>query len=144
MGLRSSEAFCRFVLDQLEPLDVLPRGMFGAIGLYCRGAFFGIIANDTLYMKVDDSNRAMYEREEASRFKPFPNRPASMNYYAVPLAVLESAPQLLRWARLSVRIASAPEGTNGGRRRRIAAAPAPAVWAPRPRQNRRLRKTPES
>ena len=48
-----------FVLDQLDELgDVVPRAMFGGVGLYCRGVFFGIMARDVLYLKVDDRNRA--------------------------------------------------------------------------------------
>ena len=35
--------------------------MFGGVGLYHRGVFFGIIAGDTLYLKVDDTSRREYE-----------------------------------------------------------------------------------
>jgi TfoX/Sxy family transcriptional regulator of competence genes len=38
-------------------------------------------------------------------FKPFPNRPTMMKYYAVPIDVLESAPELAIWARKSVAAA---------------------------------------
>ena len=56
-SLKVSEPFKSFVLDQLEELgDVAPRSMFGGIGLYCRGVFFGLIASDVLYLKVDDTN----------------------------------------------------------------------------------------
>jgi DNA transformation protein and related proteins len=96
-------AFKTFVLDQLEDLgDVTPRSMFGGVGLYHRGIFFGIIAGDVLYLKVDDTNRPDYERAGAQPFKPYPNRSGTMRYYAVPLEVLESGIELVAWARKAV------------------------------------------
>jgi len=94
------------VLDQLEELgDVMPRSMFGGVGLYHRGLFFGIIARDVLYLKVDDSNRPDYEGAGCAPFKPYPDRSGTMRYYAVPLEVLESAMELASWARKSVAAA---------------------------------------
>ena len=105
-SLKVSPAFKSFVLDQLEELgDVMPRSMFGGVGLYHRGLFFGIIARDVLYLKVDDSNRADYERAGCAQFKPYPDRSGTMRYYAVPLEVLESAMELASWARKSVAAA---------------------------------------
>jgi DNA transformation protein len=49
------------VLDQLAEVGAITsRAMFGGV-LYCRGVFFGIIARDVLYLKVDDANRPDYE-----------------------------------------------------------------------------------
>ena len=102
-----SEAFRRFVLDQLEELgEVDDRSMFGGVGLYHRGVFFGIIARDTLYLKVGDANRGDYERAAMAPFTPYPGRPGTMKYYAVPVAVVESAPELASWARKAIAVAS--------------------------------------
>jgi DNA transformation protein len=101
--MRVSDGFKSFVLDQLDELgEVTPRSMFGGVGLYRAGVFFGILAADVLYLKVDDANRPDYERAGAKPFKPYPNRPGTMQYYAVPLDVLESAPELIAWARRAV------------------------------------------
>jgi DNA transformation protein len=107
-SLRVSTGFKAFVLDQLEELgEVTPRAMFGGVGLYHRGVFFGLLARDTLYLKVDDSNLADYERAGMEAFTPYPGRKSkgTMKYYAVPLEVLESAPELAEWAKKSVRVA---------------------------------------
>ena len=96
------------MLDQLEELGgVTPRSMFGGVGLYHRGVFFGILARDTLYLKVGDSNRADYERAGMKPFRPYPDRSGSMNYYAVPLDVLESAPELAIWTAKAIAVARA-------------------------------------
>jgi DNA transformation protein len=53
--LAVSAGFEELVLDNLRDVGVvIDRSMFGGIGLYCRGLFFGIIAADVLYLKVDD------------------------------------------------------------------------------------------
>jgi DNA transformation protein len=104
--LRVSDSFKRFVLDQLEEVgEIQPRAMFGGIGLYHRGLFFGIVAGDVLYLKVDATTRLDYERAGTGPFMPYPERGGTMQYYAVPLEVLESAPELARWVRRAIAVA---------------------------------------
>ena len=98
--MRVSPGFVRFVLDQLQELGgVSARSMFGGTGLYQDDVFFGIIARDVLYLKVDDTNRADFVAAGSRPFQPYPDRAASLRYYAVPLGVLESAADLCAWAR---------------------------------------------
>src|SRR5258707_14900725 len=88
--LTVTDAFKMFGLDQLEELgDVPPRAMFGGVGLYYRDVFFGIIARDVLYMKVDDVNKPDYDRAGMRRFMPYRDRAgtAGMRYYAVPTRI---------------------------------------------------------
>jgi DNA transformation protein and related proteins len=109
-SLKNSEAFKTFVLQQLADLDdVVSRAMFGGIGLYARGVFFGIIARDTLYLKVDDITRPDYERAGSRPFKPYRDRAGTMQYYAVPVDVIERTLELTDWARKAV--AAAKRGT---------------------------------
>ena len=104
--LKVSASFRDYVVAQLEELgDVTPRAMFGGIGLYRSGVFFGIIAGDVLYFKVDDGNRRDFEGRDAQPFRPYPDRP-SMKYFAVPVDILESAHDLAVWARKSLRAAT--------------------------------------
>jgi DNA transformation protein and related proteins len=112
-SLKVSAPFKAFVLDQLEELgDVVPRSMFGGVGLYCRSVFFGIIARDVLYLKVDDTNRSDYERAGMPPFRPVAGRKkGTMKYYAVPVDVLESATELATWARRAVAVGERTHGT---------------------------------
>ena len=104
-SLRNSEGFRRFVLDQLDPLEVRARAMFGGTGLYSGEHFFGIIARDRLYLKVDQTTRARYEKAKMKPFRPYPDRGGTMQYYEVPLSVLESTLDLELWAREAVSVA---------------------------------------
>ena len=124
-SLRSSSHFERFVLDQLADLGPLTsRRMFGGIGLYSRDVFFGIIARDELYLKVDEESRRDYQEAGMHAFQPFGGQRQSMQYYCVPVAVLESGPELVRWARKAVavaqRAAPVPRGRAQGRASRRA------------------------
>jgi DNA transformation protein len=106
-SLKVSDGFKAFVLDQLSELgDVTPKAMFGGVGLYHRGLFFGIIARDRVYLKVDETNRADYERAGTKPFKPYPRRSGTMRYFEVPLEVLESPVDLTRWVRASIAVAA--------------------------------------
>jgi DNA transformation protein len=106
--MRVSSSFHDFVLDQLAAVPGLrSRAMFGGVGLYAGDVFFGLLAADTLYLKVDDTNRAQYERTGSKPFKPYADRPMVMPYYNVPVNVLENASTLTDWARQSVVVATA-------------------------------------
>jgi DNA transformation protein and related proteins len=103
-----SADYLQYVLEQLAALgEVSSRRMFGGVGLYCDELFFGLIAADTLYLRVDDSNRSDYSGRGMAQFRPYADRPIlSMNYYEAPAEVLEDARQLAEWARRSVAVAA--------------------------------------
>ncbi len=81
------------------------RRMFGGVGLYAGEHFFGIVAFDRLWFKVDDSNRPGYEARGSGPFRPFPDRPTAMSYYEVPVDLLDDSEELRVWAMRSVAIA---------------------------------------
>ena len=95
-----------YVLEQLQVLGpVVAKSMFGGVGLYRDAVFFGLIAEDSLYLKVDDSNRPEYEQAGARPFQPFGESSYSMQYYEVPADVLEDRAVLREWATKSVAVA---------------------------------------
>lgn len=110
-----SKDFIAYVVEQLSALpEVSTRRMFGGVGLYADGFFFGLIDDDTLFFKVDDTNRADYVERGSKAFRPYKDKPVlSMNYFDVPADLLEDADELTGWARksLSVAIAAASQKT---------------------------------
>src|SRR5712691_822833 len=98
-SMRVTDGFREFVLEQLSGIaSVRARAMFGGVGLYADDIFFGILASDTLYLKVDDSNRRQYEAAGATPFRPYPDKAMTMSYYQVPARVLEDGDELTAWA----------------------------------------------
>ena len=66
-----SESFRQFVMEQLEEAGpISSRRMFGGVGISCQGLFFALIASNTLYFKVDDSNRGDFTEYGMKPFKP--------------------------------------------------------------------------
>lgn len=103
-----SNEYIEFVVGQLEPVGVVVwKRMFGGVGLYLDGLFFAIIENDILRFKVTDSNRADYEEAGMGPFKPYKNKDHTMQYYEVPIEVLEDMDELSIWARKALVVALA-------------------------------------
>lgn len=104
-----SPGYTEYVIDQLAGLGrVTSRRMFGGVGLYLEDIFFGLISQESVYFKVDDSNRADYESRGSQPFRPYSKRPQlSLSYFAVPVEVLESDEEMVRWARRSLAVARA-------------------------------------
>ena len=106
-----SDEYLTYVVDQLECLGpVQARRMFGGAGLYFEGLFFAIVADDVLYFKVDDSNRGDYEAVGMGPFQPFPDKKAVMQYYEVPIDVLENRDTLRDWAGKALSVAERRTG----------------------------------
>ena len=116
-SLRVNPELREFVLDQLSGLrELRAQAMFGGVGLYADEVFFGIVAADVLYFKVDDSTRPAYEAEGSKPFTPYGDRATTMQYYAVPAGVLESAPTLVEWARRAIAAARSSRKPEAGSR----------------------------
>src|SRR5439155_26094490 len=106
-SMRVSSGFREYVLDQLAAVPgIRDRSMFGGVGLYAGDVFFGILASDVLYFKTDDSNRQDYESAGSRPFKPYADRAMTMPYCAVPIAIVEDAATLVKWAKRAVAVAT--------------------------------------
>jgi DNA transformation protein len=118
--MSESASFVDFVLEQLAGLGaVSSRRMFGGVGLYCSGKFFGLIAEGALYLRVDDRNRGDYLARGMSPFRPYRDRPeVSMSYYQAPVEVIEDPDELVAWSRAALRAAAESPSHPRPRRRR--------------------------
>jgi DNA transformation protein len=100
-----SDGYRDYVLEQLGAhLDVRSKRMFGGVGIYAGDRFFALIAEDTLYFKVDDKTRPRYETAGSTPFRPF-GEDNAMGYYTVPADVLEDADLLASWAAEALEVA---------------------------------------
>ena len=107
-SLRTSASFRDFVLDQLSDVPALSaRAMFGGLGLYSGDVFFGLVAADVLYFKVDAATRPSFEAGGSGPFRPYGGETVMSSYYNVPIDVLEHAPTLIVWSRRAIDVARA-------------------------------------
>ncbi len=102
-----SKTFRAWVSEQLRPSvrGLRDRSMFGGVGIYAGELFFALLAEDRLYMKVDDSNRADFTAAGMGPFAPFGDGRMIMQYYEVPLEVIEDPHRLSEWAAKSIEVA---------------------------------------
>jgi DNA transformation protein len=113
-----TEEYLDYVVDQLGCIgEVTAKKMFGGVGLYHDGLFFGLIAANVLYFKVDDVNRPDYEKSGARPFQPYGEESYSMAYYQVPVDVLEDVERLRQWARGAVAAAVRKAASGKGRKK---------------------------
>ena len=132
-----SQSFVDFVIGQLESIGPMTaKRMFGGVGLYAGDLFFAIVAADVLYIKADGTTREMMQRAGAHPFQPYPNRPGgkgSMQYYSVPVVVLEDGDALLQWATRSIAIARAQHTAKPLRHKKTRGTAKPCATSDLPR-----------
>lgn len=100
--------FVEYLIEMLQPLGVIrPKSMFGGWGFYADERFFAIVAEETFYVKVDETSRAEFE---ARGLKPFRYEvrgelQASLNYYEVPAEAMDDREILCEWGRKGLEAA---------------------------------------
>ena len=102
-----SREYREFVLEQLGRVaaPITSRAMFGGVGVYSGGLFFALMAGETIYLKVDDTNRGDFEAVGMGPFRPFECDQQTMHYYELPAELLEDADALRPWVEKSVDVA---------------------------------------
>ena len=104
--------YAEYIVDRLAGLgNVSYQRLFGGYGVSCDGLTFALIADDTLYFKVDDSNHEMYDGAGAGHF------PHPISYREVPAEVFEDMAKLYEWAEISIAIAKAKAKTKKKKKR---------------------------
>ena len=98
----ASDSFAEFLREQLAPLGrVTLRRMFGKTGVFCDGVMFGMVTEDTLYLRVDDHNRATFK--EAESFPPLSyekkGSTIDLSFWRAPERLLDEPDELVTWAR---------------------------------------------
>jgi TfoX/Sxy family transcriptional regulator of competence genes len=77
--MSTSKDAVAYVLEQLEPLDVRARAMFGEYAVYCNDKVIGFVCDDTLLMKP--TTVAEEFGADLPRIEPYPE---AKKYYGVP------------------------------------------------------------
>jgi len=100
-----SSDFLEYVRDQLREWGKISvMKMFGGAGLWRDGKMFGLVADDVVCLKVDDTNREKYEAAGSGPLKPFEDQKTVLSFYEVPSDIFESPVELTEWADESLVI----------------------------------------
>ncbi|WP_422361000.1 TfoX/Sxy family protein [Reichenbachiella sp.] len=87
------------MVDRLAAIPgITSKGMFGGQGLFHEGKMFGLVdSKGQGFLKVDDSNRAVFEKAGAKRHGKMP-------YLSIPQQILNNPDQLAQWAQTSINL----------------------------------------
>ena len=115
MPMPKQSEYVQYLLEMLQPLgEIRVRSMFGGWGLYANELFFAIIAEETLYFKVDDVNCPEFEERGLKPFRYDRNEDvATLRYYPPPAEALDDRELLCEWARKGVGAAARAKAGNG-------------------------------
>lgn len=120
--MTADNEFVQYVLELLEPLGgVSAKAMFGGFGMYRRGMMVALIADETLYLKVDNVNRPDFE---AQKLEPFryqkKDTVIAMSYYQAPPEAMEESDLLCEWVEGSYQAAvrGKKKATKGKKRKK--------------------------
>lgn len=103
------------LLQFIGPVEF--RSMFGGFGLFLEGLMFGLIAENELYLKVDEENRPDYEGLGLQAFSYGKNgKEFRMSYYQAPEEAMDDGELLASWASNAYGAAMRAAAKKGGRR----------------------------
>ena len=72
--------------------------MFGGYGLFVDKLMFGLVADNTLYLKVDNSSKSNFKDLDLQPFTYVKNnKPTEMSYYQTPEEIYEDGEQAGIW-----------------------------------------------
>jgi DNA transformation protein and related proteins len=114
-----------FIRDLFAPFgSVTVRRMFSGAGIFADGLMFGLVVRDVIYLKVDDGNRADFEREGCGPFSytrgKKSGRPSrhALPYWRLPERLYDDPDELALWARRAFAAAERKKLAPRGRAKR--------------------------
>ena len=101
--MESGSEFVSYLMELLAPFgNTRARRMFGGHGIFRDELMFGLVADETLYLKADDENREEFEARGLERFVYYKKgKPMYLSYYQAPEEALDNSGDMLVWAEKS-------------------------------------------
>lgn len=103
----------------LLPLGpVMARRMFGGYGVFLDGLMFALIAEDRLFLKVDDQSKPRFAEAGSQPFVyEGKRRPVEMSYWLLPDAAAGDPEALVEWARIALAAARRAKAAKAEKKR---------------------------
>lgn len=106
--MTASPSYAEFLAEQLAPLGPIAlRRMFGKTGVFCGGAMLGVVGDNTLYFRVDDLNRELFQEAAAEPPLNYAKKGVLIDlaFWRVPERLFDEPEELLDWARAALAAA---------------------------------------
>ncbi len=99
--------FIAFLHEVFESFgSITTRKMFGGYGIYHDGLMFGLVADEVLYLKADETNRLHFESRGLTAFEyEKKGKTFKMSYYLAPEEIYDDREAAALWAMRSYEAA---------------------------------------
>lgn len=96
------------LVTKLSPIGgISSKKMFGGHGIFHDGKMFGIIdSKGRAFLKVNTATASDFIKKEAEQHSRMP-------YFSIPIEVLETPEELLKWARNSIEVSRLARRNSG-------------------------------
>lgn len=101
----ASPEYAEFLREQLAPLGrITIRRMFGKSGVFCDGVMLGMVTDNSLYLRVDDGNRATFEEARSSPPLNYAKKGEliDLSFWRLPDRLFDDPDEFLKWARAAL------------------------------------------
>ena len=116
-----SAGFREYLEEQFAPIGgVSIRSMFGGLGVFRESLMFGLVADDTLYFRIDDGNLPAYQQEGSEPFvyTGGKGKPMAMAYWRAPERLFDDPEEFERWAKEAFAAAARVDAAKPASKRR--------------------------
>jgi DNA transformation protein len=110
----AENSFHEFVCELFAGVGAISvKRMFGGAGVYAEGLMFGLLADDTIYIKTDTALKADLMQEGSGPFVwtpesgPRAGEKVEMGYWRLPEAALDDPDLAAQWGRKALNVARA-------------------------------------
>lgn len=80
--------------------------MFGGHGIYHDGLMFALVADDSLYLKADETSKQEFINKQLPAFEyDKKDKTVTLSYYLAPEEIYEDSDEADYWARLAFQAA---------------------------------------
>ena len=111
-------AFVEELFAGLGPVRI--RRMFGGAGIYAGEVMFGMIDDETIYLKTDDALKAELADEGSVGwvYSRAPGKWEETSYWRLPEAALDDPDEAAAWARKALAVAEAIKAAQKPKKKR--------------------------
>jgi len=93
--------------------QIRARKMFGGYGIYHDGVMFGLVADDTLYLKADENTAPYFKSRGLGQFEYNKGgKIVKMSYYLAPEEILDNPDDATVWAKRAYEVAFRAKRTS--------------------------------
>jgi DNA transformation protein len=119
--MKKHNEFIEFLNETFEEFGLIyVRKMFGGYGIYHDGVMFGLVENDTLYFKADETTQKLFESRGLSQFQyDRAGKVVKMSYYKAPDEIYDDREKAAVWACRAYEVALKQNNKKNRRKKTI-------------------------